>query len=171
MKPDYLEPWKRIHPTKSELQQAWSDWFESKKDEWDLFTLTVVFKSGGQTTRPDRWKTEYRTRVLQKIRRTLEPNVKNQDTAIPYEDFFYYEKDDSSFFRVSRSHKPHHVHALLPIKKSQVHRFWSLDSLDLQTRVHKDLHSIRTIQSILIEPVKSDQAIDWVRYISKGKQI
>ena len=131
----------------------------------------MLFRSGGQIARPDRWETEYRTRVLQKIRRTLEPNVKNQDTTIPYEYFLYYEKDDSSFFRISRSHKPHHIHALLPIRKSQVHRFWSLDNLELQTRVHKDFHSIRTIQSILIEPVKSDLSIDWVRYIGKGKEI
>ena len=96
MKLDYLEPWKRIHPTKSELQQAWSDWFESKTDEWDLFTLTVVFKSGGLLPRSARWESEYKTRVLQKIRRVLEPNQNNQTNAIPYEEFFYYEKDDSS---------------------------------------------------------------------------
>jgi len=38
MKPEYLEPWKRIYPTKNELTKAWSDWFESKNDEWDLFS-------------------------------------------------------------------------------------------------------------------------------------
>lgn len=171
MKPDYLEPWKRIYPTKNELQKAWSDWFESKTDEWDLFTLTVVFKSGGQVARPARWESEYRTRVLQKIRRVLEPNQNNQTNAIPYEEFFYYEKDDSSFFRVSKSHKPHHVHALIPIRKSQTYRFWSIDSSDLQDRVRKDLHSIETVQSLLIEPVKTNHTIDWVKYLSKGKQI
>lgn len=171
MKPDYLEPWNRIYPTKSELQQAWSDWFESKTDEWDLFTLTVVFKSGGLVPRPARWESEYKTRVLQKIRRVLEPNQNNQTNAIPYEEFFYYEKDDSSFFRVSRSHKPHHVHALIPTRKSQTYRFWSIDSSDLQDRVRKDLHSIETVQSLLIEPVKANHTIDWVKYLSKGKQI
>lgn len=171
MKPEYLEPWKRTYPTKNELLEAWSNWFESKSDEWDLFTLTVVFKSGGTTPRPNRWESEYKTRILQKIRRALEPKLENQANSIPYEEFFYYEKDDSSLFRVSRSHKPHHIHALLPIRNSQVHRFWSIDTDGLQERIEKDLYSIETIQSVLIERVKTDYTLDWVKYLLKGKTI
>lgn len=171
MKPEYLEPWRRIYPTKIELTKSWSDWFESKNNDWDLFTMTVVFKSGGKVARPDKWNTEYKTRVLQKIRRVIEPNQKNQELAIPFEEFFYYEKDDSSFFRVSRSHKPHHIHALLPIRKSQIYRFWSSDRDDLQERIKKDLYSIETVQSFLIERVKINHTIDWVKYLLKGKQI
>ena len=48
MKPEYLDLWKQNYPTKNELTKAWSDWFDSKSDEWDLFTLTVVFKAGGK---------------------------------------------------------------------------------------------------------------------------
>jgi hypothetical protein len=169
MKKEYLEPWKRKNPSKNELLQAWADWFESKTDEWELFTMTVVFKSGGKIPRPEKWESEYKTRVLQKIRREIEPNQKNQELAIPFEEFFYYEKDDSSFFRVSRSHKPHHINSLIPIRKSQVNRFWSIDTGDLQERIKKDLYSIDTIQSILVEKVKSDRTIDWVKYLLKGK--
>ena len=95
MKKEYLEPWKRNYPTKNELTKAWSDWFDSKSDEWELFTMTVVFKSGGKIPRPDRWEGEYKKYVLNKIKRALEPNQKNQEHAIPYDEFFYYEKDDS----------------------------------------------------------------------------
>ena len=171
MKPEYLEPWKRNYPTKNELLLAWSDWFESKTDEWELFTMTVVFRSGGKLPRPNKWESEYKTRVLQKIRREIEPNEKNQELAIPFEEFFYYEKDDSSFFRASRSHKPHHIHSLIPIRKSQVYRFWSIDSNDLQERIRKDLYSIETIQSVLVEKVKPSQTIDWVKYLLKGKAL
>jgi hypothetical protein len=69
MKKEYLEPWKRNYPTKNELTKAWSDWFDSKSDEWDLFTMTVVFKSGGKVPRPDRWEGEYKKYVLNKIKR------------------------------------------------------------------------------------------------------
>jgi hypothetical protein len=171
MKKEYLEPWKRIYPTKNELAKAWSNWFDSKSDEWELFTMTVVFKSGGKIPRPDRWEGEYKKYVLNKIKRALEPNQKNQEHAIPYEEFFYYEKDDSSLFRISRSHKPHHIHSLIPIKKSQVHRFWSIDSDDLLERIKKDIYSIETIQSVLVEKVKTDQTIDWIKYTLKGKTI
>lgn len=171
MKPEYLEPWKRIYPTKNELLKAWSDWFEAKNEEWELFSLTVVFKSGGRLPRPSRWEAEYKTRVLHKIRRAIEPNKLNQRIAIPYEEFFYYEKDDSSYFRVSKSHKPHHIHALIPIRKSQLHRFWSIDNSELKQRIQKDIYSIETIQSILVEPIRMNQTINWVKYLLKGKQI
>ncbi|QWD84756.1 hypothetical protein AOC19_06200 [Polynucleobacter asymbioticus] len=171
MKPEYLEPWKQIYPTKTELTKAWSDWFQSKTDEWELFTMTVVFKSGGKVARPDKWCSEYKTRVLQKIRRAIEPNQKNQELAIPFEEFFYYEKDDSPFYRVSRSHKPHHIHSLIPIRKSQVYRFWSIDKNDLKRKIKKDLNSIKTIQSVDVERIKPDQTIDWISYILKGKSI
>ena len=171
MKPEYLQPWERVYPTRDELLVAWSKWFELMSDEWDLFTATVVFKSGGLTPRPARWESEYKTRVIQKIRRAIEPNPKNQDRAIPYEEFFFYEKDDSSFFRISRSHKPHHIHALIPIRKAQVYRFWSTDNSSLQERIRKDIYSIETVQSFLAEPVKTNHTVDWVKYLYKGKQI
>ncbi len=169
MKPEYLEPWKRIHPTKNELSEAWSNWFESTTDEWELFTMTVVFKSGGKIPRPEKWESEYKARVLQKIRQVIEPNQKNQDLAIPFEEFFYYEKDDSSYFRASRSHKPHHIHSIIPIRKSQAYRFWSIDDDDLQKRIKKDIYSIKTIQSVLVEKIEVGCTIDWVKYLMKGK--
>ncbi len=171
MKPEYLEPWKQNYPTKSDLLTAWSDWFESKSDEWNLFTLTVVFKAGGKVPRPDRWESEYKTRVLLKIKRSLERNKKNFDFAIPFEDFCYYEFDEASIFRVSGSRKPHHVHALIPIRKSSVYRFWSIDDNDLQSRLRKDFQSIDMVGSILVEPIKEGGTRDWIRYCLKNKNI
>ena len=171
MKKQYLEPWIKNYPTKNELAKAWSDWFESKTDEWDLFTMTVVFKSGGKISRSEKWEAEYKKYLLNKIRRALEPNQKNQEYAIPYEEFCYYEFNESSIHRVTSSRKPHHIHALIPIRKSQTHRFWSVDNSDLQERVKKDIYSIKTIQSILVEKVKTDRTIDWVKYVLKGKSI
>jgi hypothetical protein len=171
MKPEYLEPFKRIYPTKSELLTAWSDWFESKSDEWDLFTLTVVFKAGGKVPRPDRWESEFKNRVLLKVRRALERNKKNYDFAIPFDDFCYYEFDETSIFRISGSRKPHHVHALIPIRKSSVYRFWSIDDNDLQSRLIKDIYSIDMVGSILVEPIKEGRTRDWISYCLKNKNI
>ena len=168
---EHIEPWKQVYPTKNELSEAWSLWFESKSDEWDLFTLTVVFKSGGAKPRPDRWESEYKRRVLQKFRKSLEPKTTNQEIALPFEEFFYYEKDDASFFRLTKSHKPHHIHALLPIRKSQTYRVWSTDNEDLQDRLKKDIHSIDTVQSILVEKIADQSTVNWVRYVLKGKSV
>lgn len=171
MKPEYLEPFKRIYPTKGELLSAWSEWFESKAEEWDLFTLTVVFKAGGKIPRPDRWEATYKNQVLLKIRRVLERNEKNYEFAIPYDDFCYYEFDEESLFRKTGLRKPHHIHALIPIRKASTYRFWSVDDQGLQNRLIKDLYSIKTVGSILVEPVRKDGIQDWIGYCVKGKII
>lgn len=149
------------------------------REEWNLYTITVVFKAGGSnnkfinTDKPNsiKWESEYRTRVLQKIRKAIEPNQKHQGTAIPYEDFFYYEFDHASIFKNTNSRKPHHIHGLLPIRKSQATRFWSLDIDDLKPRLKADLDSIQSVQSVLVEPIRDGKTIDWVKYAAKGKEI
>jgi len=171
MKPEYLEPWKQKYPTKTDLLTAWSDWFESKSDEWNLFTLTVVYKAGGKVSRPDRWESEYKNRVLLKIKRSLERNKKNFDFAIPFEDFCYYEFEESSIFRVTGARKPHHIHALIPIRKSATYRFWSVDDDDLQKRLKKDINSINSIGSILVKPIDVNHMRSWISYCLKGKQV
>jgi hypothetical protein len=171
MKPEYLEPWQRKFPTKSDLMTAWSSWFDSKTDEWDLFALTLVFKSGGKVPRPERWESEFRNRVLFKIKRVLERNQKNYELAVPYDDFCYYEFEETSIHRISGLRKPHHVHALIPIRKSSVYRFWSSDTEDIKSQLRKDILSIETVGSLLVERIRENKTHDWVRYCLKGKSI
>lgn len=165
------EPWKYTHLTKTEAAAAWSEWFESKRDEWDLFTVTVVYRSGGSAPNPSRWESEYRTRVLGKVRRRMETNSNNQEHAIPFDHFYYYEKDEASIFRKTGSRKPHHIHGIIPIRKEQLYRFWSIDNNALQPRLRKDIESIDTVQSIDIQFIETDRSIDWVKYCQKGKSI
>jgi len=169
MKPDYLEPYLKVFPTKTDLINAWADWLESKKSDWDLFAITVVYKAGGKIPRPDRWESEYRNNVLKKIKKVIEPNIKNQSFAIPYEDFCYYEFDEASIFRVTGLRKPHHIHALIPIRKASTYRFWSIDDDDLKKRIRKDLESINSVGSILVEPIRNQGLSSWVSYCLKGK--
>ena len=171
MKTEYLEPWLQTYPNKTELLKVWSDWFESKKDEWELFTITVVFKAGGKIPRPERWNSEYDKCVLRKIRKALEPNQKNQQNAIPFQDFCYYEFDESSIHRITSSRKSHHIHGLLPIRKSQVSRFWSIDENNIRERIQKDIHSTGIVQSVEIRPITENSTIDWITYITKMKTV
>ena len=156
-------------PTRTELQIAWKDWLESKRDEWVLLTITVVFQPIDLNNSQARWEDEYKRRVLQKFRRALERNPKEQAKAIPYEEFFYFERDEASIFRVTGSRKPFHIHGLLPIRKGQLYRVWSSDSNTLLDRLQKDLASIDTLQSVLVERIVEGKTLDWVRYMSKGK--
>lgn len=155
--------------TKTDLQISWKDWLESKRDEWELLTITVVFQPIDLNNSQARWEDEYKKRVLQKFRRALESNTNEQAKAIPYEEFFYFERDEASIFKATGSRKPFHIHGLLPIRKSQFYRVWSSDTNTLQERLQKDLASIDTVQSVLVEPILQGKTLDWVRYISKGK--
>lgn len=165
------DPWIDSYPTKTDLAKAWSDWFKSKDNEWEVFTVTVVFKSGGPNSNQSRWEDEYKKRVLSKIRRKLERNKNNQAKAIPYEDFFYYEKNEASIHRKTGSRKPHHIHGLLPIKKDRSYRIWSVDDMDLVSTVRADIQSIDTVESIHFRKLNNDHAVDWIRYCWKGKSL
>lgn len=155
--------------TKQELTKAYSDWFESKREDWTLFTLTVVFKPVDLNNSRERWEIEYTKRVLGKIRKAIEPRTMNQEQALPFPNFYYFERNEASMFRVTGSRKPFHIHALLPIRNHQVGRFWSIDNQNVHERLIKDFASIDTVQSVLIEPIPLEASIDWVRYITKSK--
>jgi len=158
-------------PTKRELTKAYSEWFESKREDWTLFTVTVVFKPVDLNNSKERWEDEYTKRVLGKIRKAIEPRAANQDQALPFQNFYYFERNEASTFRVTGSRKPFHIHALLPIRTYQVGRFWSIDNCNVKERLLKNLYSIDTVQSILIEPVAPEATIDWIRYITKAKLV
>lgn len=166
-------------PTRNEQLKAWSDWFTSQ-DEWQLFAVTVVFKERKRKANEELeplalnqsvCESLYKVQVLHKIRRALERNPELQKKAIPFDEFVYYERNQGSIFKSSKTTKPHHVHAVLPIKKSQLHRFWSIDANKIQARLYKDILSIKEIQSIDVQPLQSGREVDWVKYVAKGKDL
>lgn len=165
-----LKNYQLTYPTRNDLLKAWIEWLSSN-DDWQLFTITVVYKASGSKASPAKWESFYRTKVLQKIRRALEPNPKNQRTAIPFEEFFYYEFDQASIFKKTSSRKPHHIHGIVPIKKCQLQRFWSMDANDVKEKIHDDILSIKEVQSIDVQPLIEGREVDWVKYIAKGKSV
>jgi hypothetical protein len=48
---------------------------------------------------------------------------------------------------------------------------WSYDENKLDERLHKDLLSIDVMQNVLIEPVRPNESINWIRYITKLKDL
>jgi hypothetical protein len=158
-------------PTKQEQTQVWSDWFDSLRDEHELLAITIVFRPQQQNNTQARWETEYNEGVLRRFRRAIERSEARQDHALPFPDFSYFERNESSIFRVSGARKPFHIHALLPIRKSQFHRVWSIDNESLHDRLNRDIYSLGTVQSLLVEKVREGQTRDWTRYITKMKQI
>lgn len=158
--------------SKKEIQtRTWSEFFDSLKKEYQLLAITVVFKPIDKNNSKERWEAEYASGVLKKIRRAIEPNPSNQDSALPIPDFFYFERFNSTGLRNAGRKSPFHIHSLLPIRMTQIHRIWSHDSNTLKHRVLKDIMSLGTVQSILVEPVRDGCTLDWIRYITKQKQI
>jgi hypothetical protein len=156
---------------RNKLTTAWSNFFQSLQPANTLFAITVVFRPVDTNNSQERWETEYTTGVLKKIRRCLERHPSRQEHTLPFPDFYYFERNESSIHRITGSRKPFHIHALLPVRSEQVYRIWSIDNNNLHERLLKDIHSLGTVQSILVEIVREGQTLDWIRYVSKLKTI
>jgi hypothetical protein len=156
-----------------QYNEALADWLQSKidADEWKLFTCTIVFKPIDRINTQTRYEDEYKNRVLRKIRRRLERHLSSQSTAIPYENWFQFERYEKSRYRATGKRCPFHIHSLIPIRSYQVHRFWNEDENRLNSRLHKDLHSIDIVQDVLIEPVREVGPFAWLMYSSKQKPL
>ncbi len=150
-----------------------SHWFQSKVDanEWKLFTCTVVFKPVDQNNTQTRFEDEYKNRVLNKIRRRLERSPIHQPKTIPYENLYYFEREHKTLLRSISRKSPFHIHSIIPVRTSQVHRFWDYDDNRLHPRLFKDLHSIDVVQDVLIQPVWDAGSFGWLIYSTKQKEI
>lgn len=160
-----------ITHSKNIQTQHWTEFFDSIRQDHQLFAITVVFKPIDRNNSRERWETEYAAGVLGKFRRAIEPNPTNQDSALPFPDFYFFERFESSGLRTAGRRSPFHIHSLLPIRKSQLHRIWSFDNNSLTDRLLKDIQSLKPVQSILVEPIPEGCTVEWVRYITKQKQI
>lgn len=171
-----LERFNRNHRSnfhKVQYNDAYDQWFQSKvdADEWRLFTCTVVFKTKDRLNHQSRFEDTYKYRFLQKIRSRLERSDRYQSTTIPFEDLYYYEREHKTVLRSSSKRSPFHIHSLIPIYTSQVHRFWSYEEKELNPRLMKDLLSIDIVQDVLIEPVRDNATFPWLMYMTKYKKV
>ena len=149
------------------------DWI-LKNDEWTLFAATVTFKGlvPYEATDGMRKATEYEysKRVLNKVRRRLCRSGSKWEQVLPIDYFHQYEFEQGSFFKpIPKANSPHHIHALFPVNKSLAGRIYDFDRSSLDERLEKDLRSIVTVSSFLIEPVRVGEAEAWARYMLKGK--
>jgi len=143
-------------------------------DEWIPFAATVTFKGLVPYEANDGMKKateyEYKKRVLNKVRRRLCRSSSKWNQVLPIDYFFHYEHEQGSFFKpVPRANSPHHVHALFPVPRELLGRIYDLELTKLHPRLEKDLHSIASVSSFLIEPLRIDEAESWARYMLKGK--
>ena len=172
-----IEKFHRYHHSSSyqkvQYNSHLASWFQSKvdTDEWRFFTCTVVFKPVDSINTKTRYEDEYKNRFLNKVRRRLETSITYQQNTIPYEECFYYERYEKSRFKVAGRCNPPHIHSIIPIRTSQVHRFWSYEDSKLHPRLFKDLNSIDIVQDVLIEPMRDTGSFEWLMYLTKQKEI
>lgn len=161
-----------MYLTKYQSIDHYCDWISQKQfdEKWTPFTVNLVFKKIDFRASKGRYEQDYRKKFLSKIQRRLESNPKRQRTSIPVDYLFAYEYDEKSLYRNCSSEKnPHHIHALIPIKNRNLHRFWNLTTNTLDDRLAKDLNSIDVVQNVVIEPIAPDAIGTWLRYVYKHK--
>lgn len=154
--------------SKRKLLDAEAQWLETLRDEWTPFAVTAVFKSSGERPRPDHWLDEYKHKVVWKVNKRLSRHAR--ELIVVHELNCRYEFAESSLMKtLSDKRRPHHVHATLLVPKCMADRVWNDEENRLSDRLQKDFKSIRTVSSVLMEPVRTGMSIDWLVYSAKGK--
>ena len=159
--------------TERNLKRQELDWITSNPD-WTVFTITVTFKNlvpleTGQGMKLAT-KYEYNKKVLTKIKKRLCRLSNYWKEVLPVTDFYVYEYDQTSFFKkVSNNQSPHHIHGILPIPNRVLHKFYNLETGELDKRLMKDLKSLSKVSTFLIEPLRLDEKESWFNYMLKDK--
>lgn len=153
--------------TKDRLIRAYADWLEGKRNEWALFAVTATFQSSGQNPNRIRWEDEYRQKVVWKFNKRLSRHNVNR---IAFDGLYVYEFGESSRMKLRADRRrPHHVHGIIAIPIEMAGRIWNAANDETDHRLKSDLDSIKSISSVLIEPLQENMAIAWLFYMSKEK--
>jgi hypothetical protein len=164
---------KKSLTTERSLKKQELDWITSNPD-WTVFTITVTFKNlvpleTGQGMKLAT-KYEYNKKVVTKIKKRLCRLSNYWNEVLPVTDFYVYEYDQTSFFKkVSNNQSPHHIHGILPIPNRVLHKFYNLETGELDKRLMKDLKSLSKVSTFLIEPLRLDEKESWFNYMLKDK--
>ena len=159
-----------FHMNKALYIHEMATWLESKRDEWDLYAVTVTFKPVDQYCDETRCKNEF-SRVLYRIARKLTSNKDLQKTIIPDIGQVHYERYESSKLKRHRAEPPHHIHALIPIPKAVSHRFWDETTHQVKPAITRDVESMKTVINIDVQAIVElgDRgARGWIGYCYKG---
>ncbi len=150
--------------------EAAAAWLETKRDEWDLYAVTVTFKPVDQYCDETRWRKEYE-RVLFRIARRLTPNKALWATIIPQVDMIWYERDIGSKLKRHRFQIPNHIHSVLPIPKAYAQKFWDKNSSQINPSIARDVASMKTVINMDVQPIyeiDNGGVLGWITYGYKG---
>ena len=149
-------------------------WILENKD-WIPFTTTVTFKNLVPYESTDGFRKaseyEYGKGVLNKVKKRLCRSKYKWDQVLPY-GFFQYEFEQGSYFKpIPKSNCLHHIHGILAIHNDVRNRIYDLDTQEMDSRLVKDLKSMHRVSTFLIEPLRTDEAKEWLAYMVKGKRV
>lgn len=157
---------------KYQLLHGYSEFFKQNIKSWDLFTITLTFKSSsGSNYIKEQCLSIYDNSFLNKIKKQLYRNYNLNQSTIPYEYFRIHEYDEKSLLKCDNKNTPNHIHGILPIKKEYTNKFWSIETNTLSRRLQKDIKSIKKVASFLIEPIRIEELDMWISYCAKFKKI
>ena len=109
-------------------------------------------------------------RALGKIKKRLCRSPAQWDTVLPLTHIFQYEYEQGSYFKpMPDKSSPHHIHGLFPVAKPLAGRMYNFATHELDERLRKDLRSIHTVSTFLIEPLRLDESHAWLTYMLKDK--
>lgn len=149
------------------------NWIVNEQD-WTPFTVTITFKNLVACEASDGIRKateyEYQKRVLNKVKKRLCRSTSKWNQVLPIDYFFQYEFEQGSHFKpVPRSNSPHHIHGLFPVQKEVAERIYDFQNHEMDARLVKDLKSMNSVSTFLIEPLRTEDSVAWLAYMLKGK--
>ena len=162
----------RNHPYNLRKQELY--WMLNQKIDWSVYTITVTFDNINSSVLSSGTEKvvmyEFNYHFLPKIRRRLCRSRKHWEKVLPTPEFVVYEYQQGSYFKpVPKSNSPHHIHGIFTVRKNLEAKIFDREVNLLDKRLQKDLNSIKTVGSYLIEPLRLDEAENWFHYMIKGK--
>ena len=145
-----------------------------KNDDWIPFAVTVTFKNlvAYEASNGMRKATEYeyQKRVLNKVKKRLCRSSSRWKEVLPIDYFFQYEFSEGSHFKkVPCETSPHHIHGIFPVLKEVPTRIYDFKAKEMDSRLVKDLKSMKRVSTFLIEPLRIEDSQAWLVYMLKDK--
>ena len=153
--------------SKQSMINIYGSWFEELRSTHSPMALTAVFKSQSFKPQKYRWIDEYQHKVIWKINKQIS---RRASELIVHSDICYYEHSEVSSAKSLKDYRyPHHVHGIVFIRNEHFHKVWDIDTDTIRPSLQRDFDSIKTVSSVLMEPIPEGTVYRWLSYITKGK--
>lgn len=153
--------------SKQSLIASYASWIKELRSTHAPMAITAVFRSQSFKPQKCRWLDEYQHKVIWKINKQIS---RKAPELLVNSVIAYYEHSHVQSTKSLKDYRyPHHVHGIVFIKNEHLHKVWDIASGTIRPSLQRDFDSIKTVSSVLMEPLSEGGECRWMSYITKRK--